>query len=72
MIVSCAGGPDNPAAPTSPSVAAGAGTAPVSARQGHCETRGQTQVDICHRTEGVNDVVLLSVASSAVDAQQAW
>jgi hypothetical protein len=68
MIVSCAGGLDNPAAPTSPGVAAGAGTAPVSARQGHGETRGQTQVDICHRTEGVNDFVLLSVASSAVDA----
>jgi hypothetical protein len=70
VAVACGSGVKNPASPTSISSRGGSVTASTSDAP-PVLLMGQTKVDICHRTEGAKNFVLISVAAPAVEAHLA-
>jgi hypothetical protein len=69
-VVSCGGPVDNPAAPSNPALAGETFKDSTSQMHAVRTAGGQATINVCHRTEGTHDFVLISVAAAALDAHR--
>lgn len=63
ILAGCGNGAKNPTAPSATSL-----SVPSPAAPGEAVAQGTSKIDICHRTEGAREFVLISVAAASVDA----